>query len=266
MELKFRNLYASEVEVKLARGNDMEVKLLLYKDARCDQRLLDEKVGAMNWQKRYTNGNTNCIVSIWDTDKLQWVEKEDVGIGVGPDAKKAVASDSFKRACFAWGIGRELYTTPKIMVPKSILNNYREEKDGLYCDNTFRVTTLDCTEDHVITNVVIEVLFDGIVIHTIEQKCSSNAESTLSSLPPVIKVQSTKASGGNPEIPVNTEITEADLAIMYAKAEIAGASQKGILSWINKQFSITDVRELSKEQYQIVCRKLDEQAAKRKSA
>lgn len=38
------------------------------------------------------------------------------------EAQKGEASDSFKRACFNWGIGRELYTSPFIWVKAEDVN------------------------------------------------------------------------------------------------------------------------------------------------
>ncbi len=116
---KFRDLRADEVEVRVAQVDKKAGKwctLLLYKDARCDQNILDETVGATNWQRHHTRDNANCIVSIWDHEKQQWIEKEDTGTESNTEAQKGLASDSFKRACFNWGIGRELYTAPLIFV------------------------------------------------------------------------------------------------------------------------------------------------------
>lgn len=119
-ELNFRDLRADEIDVRVAMVKDTDkvkgVSLLLYKDARCDMNILDETVGAYNWQRRHSRENANCIVSIWDEDKEQWISKEDVGTESNTEAVKGLASDSFKRACFNWGIGRELYTAPFIWV------------------------------------------------------------------------------------------------------------------------------------------------------
>lgn len=115
----FRLLRADEIDVRIGNTNKAKTKanLLLYKDARCDQNVLDETVGPMNWQKSYTRENANCIVSLWDDEKSQWISKEDTGVESRTEAEKGLASDSFKRACFCWGIGRELYTAPNIWVP-----------------------------------------------------------------------------------------------------------------------------------------------------
>ena len=90
--------------------------ILAYKDARVDMERLDEVCGPLNWRREHTRDNHNCIVSIWDESKSQWVSKEDTGTESYTDAQKGLASDSFKRACFNWGIGRELYDYPVIQV------------------------------------------------------------------------------------------------------------------------------------------------------
>lgn len=123
MEIKFRNLYANEIECRINQVNEKGLTLLLYKDARCDMNILDETVGPTSWQRKHTRDNANCIVSIYDEEKKQWIEKEDTGTESNTEKEKGLASDSFKRACFNWGIGRELYTAPFISV-------YRADKDG----------------------------------------------------------------------------------------------------------------------------------------
>ena len=90
--------------------------ILVYKDARADMQVLDNAVGALNWKREHSQGNHNCTVSIWCDEKKQWVSKEDVGTESNTEKEKGLASDSFKRACFNWGIGRELYDYPFIKV------------------------------------------------------------------------------------------------------------------------------------------------------
>lgn len=114
--MKFRKLYAEEIECRVAQVTDKGASLVLYKDARVDQRILDEEVGAFNWQRHHSRDNANCIVAIKNPETGEWIEKEDTGTESYMDAEKGLASDSFKRACFNWGIGRELYTAPFIWV------------------------------------------------------------------------------------------------------------------------------------------------------
>lgn len=113
---KFRDLRLDEVEVRINKINEYGCSLLLYKDARCDMNMLDESVGPMNWKREHTRDNANCIVSIWDEEKKQWISKEDTGKESNAEKEKGQASDSFKRACVNWGIGRELYTAPDIWI------------------------------------------------------------------------------------------------------------------------------------------------------
>jgi len=91
--------------------------ILAYKDARVDMNRLDEVCTPLKWKREHLRENANCIVSIYDDEKNQWVSKEDTGNESMADANKGLASDSFKRACFNWGIGRELYDYPVISIP-----------------------------------------------------------------------------------------------------------------------------------------------------
>lgn len=115
--MKFRNLRADEIDCRVNQINERGLTLLLYKDARCDMNILDETVGSMNWQRQHTRDNANCVVSIYDQEKGQWIDKEDTGTESNTEKEKGLASDSFKRACVNWGIGRELYTAPFIYIP-----------------------------------------------------------------------------------------------------------------------------------------------------
>lgn len=141
----FRELRADEIECRIAQikktQNGPGLSLLLYKDARCDQNILDETVGPMYWQRKHTRDNANCIVSIWSRDLNQWIEKEDTGTESNTEKEKGLASDSFKRACFNWGIGRELYTAPFIWITADKCGI--KEKDGkLFCYDRFTVKNI----------------------------------------------------------------------------------------------------------------------------
>lgn len=129
----FRKLTADEIEVRV--GGISEKKggfLLLYKDARCDMKILDETLGATNWTRTHEeiDGQLFCNVSIWDSEKSQWITKQDVGVESFSDSEKGRASDSFKRACFNLGIGRELYTAPFIWIAddKANKDNWKYKK------------------------------------------------------------------------------------------------------------------------------------------
>lgn len=141
--MEFRLLRADEIDCRISIVNQWGVGLLLYKDARCDQNILDETVGAMNWQRHHTRENANCIVAIWDAEKAQWIEKEDTGTESFTEKEKGLASDSFKRACFNWGIGRELYTAPHMFFPTAKLKKLEQKGTGYTCHDQFRVASID---------------------------------------------------------------------------------------------------------------------------
>lgn len=158
--MKFRLLRADEIDCRISTCNQYGVGLLLYKDARCDMNILDETVGIYNWQRRHTRDNANCIVSIWDDEKKQWIEKEDTGTESMTEKEKGLASDSFKRACFNLGIGRELYTAPNMFVFKKDLKTLEESewqgKKKWTCKDSFKVTEIEYDESERI--VLVKVL------------------------------------------------------------------------------------------------------------
>ena len=150
MENMFRDLKANEIDVRIAQVKQNGVSLLLYKDARVDQDILDETVGAMNWQRKHTRDNANCIVEIWDANKEQWISKEDTGTESFTEKEKGLASDSFKRACFNWGIGRELYTAPFIWIKAEDTNVKETTAKGKYaCYDKFTVEAIQITNKEI---------------------------------------------------------------------------------------------------------------------
>lgn len=142
MKLEFRKLKADEIECRIGQIKATGLTLLLYKDARCDMNVLDETVGPLNWKREHTRENRNCIVSIYDEDKKEWIGKEDTGTESNTEADKGLASDSFKRACVNWGIGRELYTAPFIWVKKEDCNISATSGDRFRCFDKFKVVKL----------------------------------------------------------------------------------------------------------------------------
>lgn len=163
MELSFRKLYADEIEVRIQKVFEKGVRLLLYKDARVDQKLLDEVVGPMNWQRSHSRDNANCTVSIWDSDKNCWVSKEDTGKESNTEAQKGLASDSFKRACFNWGIGRELYTADRLNLyvgADKLKGLEKNAKGQMACTDVFIVNSIEYEENYI-KSVVIDIYKGG---------------------------------------------------------------------------------------------------------
>ena len=145
----FRYLTADEIECRVATVSEKGCSLLLYKDARCDMNILDETFGPMNWRRSHTRDNANCIVSIWDDEKQQWIDKEDTGTESFTEKEKGLASDSFKRACTNWGLGRELYTAPFIWIPAKDANV--QQKNGKWTTyEKFSVTKMDIVDGKIV--------------------------------------------------------------------------------------------------------------------
>ena len=150
----FRDLKENEIDCRVSQITSTYLTLLLYKDARVDQDILDETVGNMNWQRKHSRENANCMIGIWDQSKQDWVWKEDTGKESFSEAEKGLASDSFKRAGFNWGIGRELYTAPFIYIPykdKEGQENFElKEKNNKYATNTkFIVEKIQITNKEI---------------------------------------------------------------------------------------------------------------------
>ena len=149
----FRKLNANEIECKISMINEKGLSLLLYKTARTDMQILDETVGAYNWQCEYQEikGNMYCGISIYDADKKQWITKWDCGVeSAFGDKEKGEASDSFKRAGFKWGIGTELYTSPFIYIPADKCTiKYNEKKKNYITYDKFYVEKIEVTNNEI---------------------------------------------------------------------------------------------------------------------
>lgn len=152
-EFHFRDLKADEITVK-AFPTDGGISVILYKDARVDMTILNETVGPKNWTRLYPHGAAYCEVSIWDADKNAWITKGDYGqCDFGTNSEKGTASDSFKRACFNWGIGIELYTCPVICIPKHFVTTVAAKMDLKVVDELY-VSEFK-VKDHVITDISV---------------------------------------------------------------------------------------------------------------
>lgn len=160
---EIRLLQKEDVEVRVAQttttsGGVVKANLLIYKNARVDMKILDELYTPMGWKRthRLIGDRLYCLVEVWDKEKKEWVGKEDVGTESNTEAEKGQASDSFKRACFNWGIGRELYTAPKVSVELTE-KEYGKGNDGrIRVWQTFEVSEIGYdTKTRTITTLTI---------------------------------------------------------------------------------------------------------------
>ena len=141
------------------------LSLLLYKDARVDQRILDETFTPLGWQRTHQSidGNLYCTVSIWDNEKQQWIAKQDIGTAGYTEQEKSQASDSFKRACFNVGIGRELYTAPDFIWVTADKVKMQKKGDKWITYDRFHVQSIEYNDQREISALVIVNSFGKVV-------------------------------------------------------------------------------------------------------
>lgn len=148
MEAMFRKLTDNDVEVRVQSCDENGFILLIYKNARVDQNILDETFTPYGWQNKYEEFKGNLYCSIGIKNDGEWIWKSNCGTESNTEKEKGEASDAFKRAGFTLGIGRELYTSPKIKVKGHTVK--RETKSGVkyvpeYYD--FEVVNLQVSDD-----------------------------------------------------------------------------------------------------------------------
>jgi len=156
--MKFRELKADEVELRIGSisRDGKGLSLLLYKNARCDMNILDETIGSESWQREHyeCKGNLFCRVGIRDKNTGEWVYKSDCGTESNTEKEKGEASDSFKRACTNWGIGRELYTSPFVWI-KAEDAGLKESSGKWATKDVFSVTEIKISDDKKIIGLAV---------------------------------------------------------------------------------------------------------------
>lgn len=187
MKLEFRDLRADEIDCRVATVTEKGVSLLLYKDARCDMNILDETVGAENWQNKFyeQKGILFCSLGIntnYHNPTLpdRWIWKDDAGTESNTEAEKGNASDARKRSGVAFGLGRELYTAPFIWIKAGdckIVEDKRA-KNGITCRDRFTVTDVEIKDKKI---VKLEIRNDST-----SQRCFvwASKQATVTELPP----------------------------------------------------------------------------------
>ncbi len=162
--IKFRLLQPQDIDCRAAqvsqkRDGTVSACILLYKDARVDQSILDETFGIFGWQRSHQliGERLYCTVSVKDPDTGEWVSKQDVGTESNTEKEKGQASDSFKRACFNLGIGRELYSAPRIWITLNDKEYYTNAAGKAamspYCG--FSVKSIEYDERRNVSGLVI---------------------------------------------------------------------------------------------------------------
>ena len=228
-EKRIRNLNPEEIECRVGKITEQGITLLLYKNARVDQTILDEVFGICGWQRRHNmiGNELYCILSIWDDEKKQWVQKEDVGTESEYEKAKGAASDSFKRACFNIGIGRELYSAPFIYIP---INKVRmsEKNEKKSVKDSFSIKNIQTTSDKVIT--ALEIV-------------NQRSETVYSyQMLQVAAVQVTDIDSEKVQV---QRISDGEIQILYAELGRTGVTMQQIL----KRYGISSIQELDQVTY-----------------
>ena len=170
---EIRLLGKEDIDVRVAQTNTynnngqlvVKVNLLLYKDARVDMKVLDELFTPMGWKRTHKliGDRLYCQVEVWDAEKKEWICKEDVGVESNTEAEKGQASDSFKRACVNWGIGRELYTAPRISIELNDKEYTRDQQGKIRVWATFSVKSIGYdSKTRTITSLEIQDRFGNV--------------------------------------------------------------------------------------------------------
>lgn len=192
-----RLLHAGEIECRVSAANGKGVSLLLYKDARVDQKILDETFGVFGWKRSHQciDGSLYCTVEVKDKESGEWVAKQDVGAEGNFEKEKSQASDSFKRACFNWGIGRELYSAPLIWIPASKAKI--QEKDGkYYCTERFHVVSIAYNDAREITGLGIADSKGGMVFSWLNDADTADSGQKAASLEQAAPVEGERKNTG----------------------------------------------------------------------
>lgn len=230
-----RLLTAGEIECRTGTVNAGGLSLLLFKDARADQKILDETYGPMGWKRSHQSidGNLYCTVEVWDTRKGEWIGKQDVGTAGYTEKEKGQASDSFKRACVNWGIGRELYTAPFIWIPASKASI--KEKDGKYvCYDRFRVSSIEYNERREISGLSIT---DGEGREVYAFRCTAGGKGG---------APEKKAASGRKDITAGKNITAAQMEQMERELARTGVDLSAVL----ERYHLQDAGEMTADIYE----------------
>ena len=245
MEKNFiRLLKADEIECRVSVINEKGLSLLLYKDARVDQRILDETFGAFGWKRSHQciDGNLYCTVEVFDKETMQWIAKQDVGTMGYTEKEKSQASDSFKRACFNWGIGRELYSAPFIWIPAGKVSIQMKEGSNkekrYYCNDRFSVISITYNNDREIAGLVINNDKDQIVYEL-------KAKADMGSRKEKVEPKGKKESGQQKQEPKKEGISKEQMDSLQAELDRTGVT----METVQGRYRIQEPQSMSRELY-----------------
>ena len=239
-----RLLKADEIECRISMINEKGLSLLLYKDARVDQRILDETFGAFGWKRSHQciDGNLYCTVEVFDKETMQWIAKQDVGTMGYTEKEKSQASDSFKRACFNWGIGRELYSAPFIWIPAGKASIQMKEgedrKKRYYCNDRFSVISIAYNNDREISALVINN-DKGQTVYELKAKADMGSRKEK------VEPKGKKESGQQKQEPKKEGISKEQMDSLQAELDRTGVT----METVQGRYQIQEPQSMSRELY-----------------
>ena len=129
--MKFSDpLQPNQVEWKIQSWTKDKSKTIVvpYIDARACYERFDECFGPMNWSTEFRETKAQKTTKegpVWETGHIcklsvkvreDFVSREEGCSSTDIEPIKGGISGSFKRACHAFGLGRELYDYPRVMI------------------------------------------------------------------------------------------------------------------------------------------------------
>lgn len=242
--MDIRTLRADEIDARVQTVKENGCSILLYKDARCDMKVLDETFGMTGWQRHHEviNGNLFCNVGVKTVNEngfSEWVWKQDVGTESMADKEKGEASDSFKRACFNWGIGRELYTAPFVWIRLESGETFKGNNGKLGVKTRFVVTDVGYNDNREINR--LEIKDDK---GKVRYSYSTGKKAAITT------------SSGNSLIVKGKTLSIAQVKRFYTLASIAGINEDVARETVNKKYGVEPI-QMTKVQYDEVCKSLE---------
>ena len=236
---KIRSLKAEEIEIRVAQVMEKGAQLLLYKDSRCDKRILDETFGVEGWKNDYKEvlGNLFCTISIWDDEKKEWIDKTDCGVESFSEKEKGQASDAFKRAGFNVGIGRELYTRIFYFVNVPTKKNDKGKYDLVDKYEKFSVSEITTNEETEKIEKIKIINSKGKVVFSYGYSKPQTNETSISDESIEEKPKKVIES-----VEMITDSQIKKLHTLFTKIDVDGYKEK-----MYTKFGVTTSKELSKD-------------------
>lgn len=235
MDIKFPLLTADDIEVRVGqtKKDGSGFSLLLYKTARTDAKYLDKEIGAMNWQKKFylLDRTLYCSVGVYNDERNEWVWKDDCGSETQVEAEKGQSSDAFKRAGFAWGIGRELYSAPFIWVNVT---------DNVTLKTKFVVKSISYDKNNEIETLEIATEKGDVVFsYGLKRKGAEKSQ----------KEPKQESEDGfvdlHNEKPIQTHQLS---AILDYAVELSDERKAKFNNWLEKEYGVKDFAQLTEKQ------------------